>query len=407
MAPKRVAIIGAGVGGLTLAKTLQSSEVEVQIFEAWDHWKVRGGALGLAAGKRILESLGLQEELEKVANVGFQMNLRANGSNLGSLDVPACLVMRTDLQKLLVDSLPEGTIKLGHKLIDIVETEDEVLLTFENGARASADLVVASDGIHSFVRQKIFGVDHPVYTGFRVLYSVSSKPFRPNPHKSFIHWMEAEGSGYGVLEMTAGHGASRRDICVMIMKSDADQVTDCWDSTIAQERFAQFAQRAQGSKCNEVLMAAVENAEICFDWGIYQAPCRETWISPQSRCVLLGDAAHATAPFMGQGANMAMHDAYCLGQILQSQKMPLADGLKLYENLRKPYCEKIVASSAKMGMMHTATGLKATFRNHFLSPVILSKLRRVVALDPTQEKPLEKEEGFAQRLSKKIGTMCS
>ena len=66
--------------------------------------------------------------------------------------------------------------------------------------------------------------------------------------------------------------------------------------------------------------------KVCFDWGIYHQPPRASWISPKSRVVLLGDAAHATAPFMGQGANMAMHDAFYLGQILLDEKISLPEG---------------------------------------------------------------------------------
>lgn len=80
----KVAIIGAGLGGLTLAKTLLQPEqpgrpVEVCIYEAWDHWKVRGGALGLAAGARILRRLGLGDQLKEAANQvdGFRLHFFA------------------------------------------------------------------------------------------------------------------------------------------------------------------------------------------------------------------------------------------------------------------------------------------------------------------------------------------
>ena len=225
----KVAIIGAGIGGLTLAKTLlhQSGpaagrKVEVCIYEAWDQWKVRGGALGLAAGARILQSLGLQDELAKVANQldGLQIHFHANGTELNSMTLPACTAMRRDLQKLLVESLPANIIKLGHKLKQITEKEDEVMLEFENGATASADLVVASDGIHSFVRQQVFGKDQPEFTGFRVLYSISSKPFRPDPTKAHVHWKEVDGHGYSFMDITAGKDEKRHDVVIIIMRSE-------------------------------------------------------------------------------------------------------------------------------------------------------------------------------------------
>ncbi|CAJ1374420.1 unnamed protein product [Effrenium voratum] len=412
----KVAIIGAGLGGLTLAKALGEGadtgrKVEVCLYEAWDEWKVRGGAIGLAAGKRILEKLGLKGQLAAVANQinGFQVNFHANGSKLNSLSVPGCTVMRTDLQKVLVESLPSNVIKLGHKLVEIVEGEDEVMLEFENGARDSAHLVVASDGIHSFVRQKLFGADQPEFTGFRVLYSVSSKAYRPDPTVAHIHWKESDGAGYGFLDLTAGQGAGRHDICVIILRSE-EQVTDKWESTMVKDRLRTLAQHVAPD--HPVLLKAVESSEVCFDWGIYRQPLRSTWISGgragrAGRVVLLGDAAHATAPFMGQGANMAMHDAYTLAQILRNEEISLSEGLHLYESSRKASCESIVSKSSMVGEMHTASGLKAVLRNNLLCWLLLGDMRRVVSADPTARKPWDKEESFLQRLGKQVHSICS
>lgn len=227
--------------------------------------------------------------------------------------------------------------------------------------------------------------------------------------------MEADGVGYGVLDQTAGRDSSRHDICALILQSK-EEVTDRWDSTMVRERFEQVAQQLGDLA---VLKTAVENSEVCFDWGIYRSPERKTWISPKGRTVLLGDAAHATAPFLGQGANMAMHDAYCLGQILLNPKISLSDGLQLYENNRKAYCESVVARSSRMGQVHTAVGLKASFRNTFLSTIVLPIMRKVLSTDPTKQKPWDTQNesslvncasgalSLIRRFGKSVGRMCS
>jgi len=80
----------------------------------------------------------------------------------------------------------------------------------------------------------------------------------------------------------------------------------------------------------------------------------------------LGDAAHATAPFIGQGANMAMMDAFCLGRLLARDDISVAEALLKYEEKRKSSAEKIVRTSSKAGSMYTATGVKAMLRNLML-----------------------------------------
>ena len=402
----KVAIIGAGMGGLTLAKALlnDGGHVRVRLYEAWDDWKVRGGALGLAAGARVLQRLGLGMELAAISNQNQGMRYYAEGKELNSASIPGDFVMRPDLQRIVVESLPAETIKLGHKLVDIVEDKDEVRLSFENGVTDSADVVVASDGIHSFVRQKVFGADQPVYTGYRVLYSVSSKPIRPDPTMASMHWLQADGTGFAVLDVTAGKGEGRHDICAVILGSQ-EAVTDRWDSTIVRERFAELAREAAPN--HEVLRRSVESADVCFDWGVYQQPVRPSWISNHGRVVLLGDAAHATAPFMGQGANMAMHDAWCLSRVLLNEDLSLREGLRLYEASRKSYCESVVSASSKVGKMHTATGLQALGRNFLLKPLLLWNLRQTWAVDPTERNPWETEPSSLQRLGLRLRALCA
>ena len=87
-------------------------------------------------------------------------------------------------------------------------------------------------------------------------------------------------------------------------------ISDKWDSTIVKSELEKIAGKIASE--HEVLKGAVAHAEMCIDWGgVYIQPVLPTWVTPGKKVALLGDAAHATAPFIGQGANMAMMDAFC------------------------------------------------------------------------------------------------
>eukprot|EP00438_Fugacium_kawagutii_P004747 Skav203084 [mRNA] locus=scaffold447:139459:140622:+ [translate_table: standard] len=374
----RVAIVGSGIGGLALAKTLTQygeGKVEVKLYEAWDEWKTRGGSLGIQQSIEILEKLGLKEKFDELANHPKTNKFWSDGEEVTHLDLAgagpgAHIIMRRDLQKLVVDAIPPEVIFMGHKLETITEDDKEVTLTFTNGKVEKADLVVGADGIHSVVKKQLFDSGEPQHAGFRLIYSCSSVPVRKNPEEVHVNWNTAEGAGYHVMDWTAGAGDKRHDVCLLMMRSD-ELISDKWDSTIVKEKLKELASKVAPS--HETLHAAIENAEMCFDWGVYIQPVLKTWISPKQRVTLIGDAAHATSPFMGQGANMAIMDAWRLGRCLAAQD---PDALKHYEAERKPAAEQVVKMSSFMGSMYTTTGWKASVRNFVLPyalPYAMSK----------------------------------
>eukprot|EP00438_Fugacium_kawagutii_P019187 Skav219376 [mRNA] locus=scaffold76:690443:691731:- [translate_table: standard] len=345
----RVAIVGSGIGGLVLAKTLTQ----------------------YGEGK-------VEEKFLTLANRPPTAKFWSDGKELPELDLGdfggpgGGLIRRQDLQQLVVESLPPEVIFLGHKLESITEDDKEVTLTFANGKVEKADIVVGADGIHSMVKKQLFDVSEPVHAGFRLLYSVSSVPIRANPAEMHVNWSTVDGKGYHVMDWTAGAGDKRHDVCALMMRSE-ELISDKWDSTIVKEELKELATKVAPK--HETLHAAIENAEMCFDWGVYTQPVLKTWVSPKQRVTLIGDAAHATAPFMGQGANMAVMDAWRLGRYLAAKD---PDALKKYEADRKAAAEQVVKMSSFMGSMYTTTGWKAGLRNIVLPyalPYAMSKAR--------------------------------
>ncbi|CAJ1444376.1 unnamed protein product, partial [Effrenium voratum] len=389
----RVAIVGSGIGGLVLAKTLTqygADTVEVKLYEAWDEWKTRGGSLGVQQAVLILERLGLRETFDTLANRPSAGKYYSDGKEVTDVNLAdpdfGGIIMRQDLQKLVVDSLPPEVIFLGHKLEKIVEDDkDEVTLTFANGKVEKADIVVGADGIHSVVKKELFYSGEPVHSGFRLIYSCSRVPCRENPDEVHVNWNTSDSTGYHIMDWTAGKGDKRHDVCLLMLRSD-EPISDKWDSTIVKDKLKELA--AKVAPDHKTLHAAIENAEMCFelwDWGVYIQPVLKSWVSPCKRVTLIGDAAHATAPFMGQGANMAILDAWRLGRLLADKDV---EALKKYEAERKASAEQVAACheradkrvkmSSFMGSMYTTTGWRATLRNWvvpFALPMAMRKAR--------------------------------
>ena len=200
----RLAIIGCGVGGLTLAKTLlhEHSQADIRLYEAWPEWKTRGGSLNLVQGGKILRHLGFEPALTAVSNRPAKVQQFSNGKLVGSMDLDgqSDLVMRTDLQKLLVESLPADIIHLNRKVRSVVENDHDVTVTFVDGSTETADLAVGADGLHSVVRGKVFSPGDPMYAGFRILYSYSSVPVRKDPSVVCVNWNEVDGQGWHIMD---------------------------------------------------------------------------------------------------------------------------------------------------------------------------------------------------------------
>merc|ERR1711948_41502 len=132
------------------------------------------------------------------------------------------------------------------------------------------------------------------------------------------------------------------------------EVTDAWDNVAARDGFRKKA--LAFAKEDDYLLDVVESADVAWDWGIYQLPPLASWTALGGRVCLLGDACHATAPFLGQGANMAIQDALCLARCLSTPMSSLAEAAKAYEARRRPSCEHIVASSKAMAEVNIAVG---------------------------------------------------
>lgn len=287
--------------------------------------------------------------------------------------------MRSDVHGMLAKALPAGILIPGHRLCDVRVFEDGVRCVFENGVVTNKyDLVVGADGLRSAVRKTIFGPFEPKFLGMQIHFGVSDRAIRPDPCQVTVNM----GDGISALSFSAG-GEKRHDIIAVTTRTKTNRPM-VWDSVEAREQ-------CQDILASKGLLPEFQEIAACgtrmFALGLHHHEELPTW-RRGDRLVLLGDSAHATSPFIGQGANQAIQDAYSLADKLaglnDGRFSSTSQALEEYEKVRKPTTSRIVALSQLQGQLETAGGWQTHLRNLFFSqvyaqPLFLKQLSKLIS----------------------------
>jgi len=187
--PLGIAIVGAGMGGLAAAAALQRVGIEVDVYEQAEQFARLGAGIQVGCNAmKVLRTLGLEQRMRqqsfyprswnnrdwRTGEVKFDMIFGESAEQ--KFGAPYLLAHRGDLHAALASAVPAGCIRLGHKLIGLDETSERIKLTFANGTIATADAVVGADGVHSIVRDILFGASSVNFTGriaYRTTYPAS------------------------------------------------------------------------------------------------------------------------------------------------------------------------------------------------------------------------------------------
>ena len=356
----RVAIIGAGIGGLALGLALRERGVAAEVFEQAPALAELGAAVGVGGNAtRLLRRMGLLEELEAVATVPTELIYRrwATGERIAAHPVrdgdaylnrvgaPWLGIHRAEYQRILGTAYGSAGLHLDHRLVDLVQEPDGVTLTFANGRTARADLVVGADGVRSIVRKWVSGDDDIVYSGtsgFRGIVPRAAVPALPDP-EALQFWM---GPDAHLLHYAIGGDADEINF-LAVVEGPPTWDADRWLTGIGpDEVLARFA--GWHPAATEMIAAGAPDTR----WGLFVVEPLLRWY--RGRVVLLGDAAHAMLPHHGQGANTTLEDAFTLAGVLaEARAGDLEPVLAEYQRLRRARTRQVARSSwATNALLH-------------------------------------------------------
>jgi 2-polyprenyl-6-methoxyphenol hydroxylase-like FAD-dependent oxidoreductase len=379
--PPEVVIVGAGIGGLSLAVALRRVGVAARVYERAPSLGDAGAGIGLWCGAVLsLAELGVAEWFWRLRTCPFRWaeTATATGRVLTGFDVsamtvkaPAFVVRRADLHRALVEQLDPSTVTLGTRATRVEQTGRAATVRFADGREVTGDVVVGADGLHSVVRAGLVGDDPPRYSGetcYRGLARFAVADV------GMLREVQAPGRRCAVHPIDAGHvywWATRRSAPGVV--ESADERAAVLERLFAGWRFG-FPEALAATPAPAILKNDL------FD----RRPLRR-WSA--GRVTLLGDAAHPTTPNLGLGGCLAIEDALVLARAFDEHGADPVRALQQYESERRDRTAQVVRMSRWFGRLGSLThpvAVRARDLATALTPttVTATAFGRAVTYDP-------------------------
>ena len=353
----RILVVGGGIGGLAAALALERRHLDVIVCEQSPKLSEIGAGIGLAPNAiKALRALGLEDQINAVAwgsefavvrswKSGRQISRAYQGDYRERFGAPSLTVHRADLLGILAGALRSTDIRVGMRCVAVETRDGGAVARFADGSEVEADIVVGADGIHSKVRESLFGADAPRFTGcicFRGMAPAEAVPRDINTADVTL-WMGPRGHVVHYL-VRAGK----------LLNIVAHVDSDAWTEESWTQECSVSEVMTTYARWNPALTRVFPSSERWYKWALYDRDPPERW--SKGRATLLGDSAHAMLPYLGQGAAMAIEDGCVLAGSIARETDNLEQALLSYERRRQPRArEAVLGSRARARENHLAS----------------------------------------------------
>ncbi|KFU81833.1 2-polyprenyl-6-methoxyphenol hydroxylase [Amycolatopsis lurida] len=342
MAERIVVVVGGGIGGLAAAVALHRRGWRVSVLERAGEFTEVGAGLSLwPNAMSALAALGLAERVRALGSVETAGGVRdRTGRWLSRMDnaeiarrhgQPLLVVRRADLVRALVEELPAESLRPGSE-VHTVRPDGEAVVVEHRGGILRADLAVGADGVRSELRRQWWpsakGPRYAGYTAWRMI----TEPLAELRTEGAVIWGRGERIGYTTLP-------GGRFYCFGAATVPADGASIDGEHAAVRRRFGDWPDPIPA-----LLAAVPEDSVLRHD--VYDLPPLSTYV--RGKIALVGDAAHAMDPILGQGACQALEDAVTLADCLDATPN-IGAALAHYDSLRRPRTQAIVRRSARLG----------------------------------------------------------
>ena len=358
-----IAIIGAGIAGLTAAATLRRIGLQAQIYEQAEAFARIGAGIQMNPNAmKVLRGLGLEERIRRV---GFAPQLGYNrewdsgeitylhpmgGEIEQRFGAPDISLHRAELHAALLSTNPPEIVHFNKKLIGLDRARGSLRLAFADGSEARADAVIGADGVHSTVLEILFGTGEPRFTGQVAYRAIYRSELLGTEIDDRVKWW---GPGRHIVSYKVD--PRRDELYFLASTPEPDFKIESWSA------------RGDLQQLRAAFTGFHPNARVILDrcpevrkWALVERDPLPRW--SEERVVLIGDACHPMPPHMAQGAGSSMEDAVILARCLDGCGLDAFDAaFRRFERNRKERTSRIQLGARRNVWMRTAPDTDTTW----------------------------------------------